>query len=101
MTQQYSEGILRGAGGGTASPHPVARMIIFLGGPSCTMLACSPASSSNVSRNSKGKLKGADDGTLLEEAVERMVMGISHREREEKRRRRWRWKGADGCTTLF
>jgi hypothetical protein len=37
---------------------------------------------------------------LLEEAVERMVMGVSHRERKEKRRRR-RWKGADGGTTLF
>jgi hypothetical protein len=36
---------------------------------------------------------------LLEEAVERMVTGVSHREKKAKRRRKW--KGADGGTTLF
>jgi hypothetical protein len=36
---------------------------------------------------------------LLEEAAERVVMGVSYRERKAKRRRRW--KGADGGSALF
>jgi hypothetical protein len=35
---------------------------------------------------------------LLDEAVERVVMGVSQRERREKRR--MRWKGADGDIIL-
>jgi hypothetical protein len=70
--------------------------MLVLGGPFCTMLPCSPASSSCVCGNSKTFRPGLEG--LLEEAVERMVMGVSPREGKEKRMRRWR--GADGGTAM-